>query len=540
MLTELDQKNARMTNQITKFRSSLCLAVLFLSFGTVLSSLNAQSVGLFEASEKLTEEQQVFIKNTLSKKYYKDVKFVSTKDLMSMLKKRTIEFSLLGSKEIYKAENVSFGEVKSPYYDEIWMGNLSNGEIGNVLLIRKDQLLAGFIQTEKAFFSIVPTANNLAFLVEHEADAYDTFECGFKDELSNLKTKVDPCKNPPGTCSVVIDVSVLLTDEAMEFLYEFPGASSNPFIPVLYTLVGLEATNFALINSAVDNAWFRFTIERFFFGYYSTPKNIEFDINGLATTEETLEVRNALGGDLVVLLTNQQYGNNQGIVDGIGPSEDNAYAIVEMASLISPRWTFAHEVGHLMGARHSRPGEFGGNDDTDVCSHGFAYDEGTLGLKRTLLAVFIGDVPEVPPGTGVLEFLPGGRLLNYSNPNVIVDGSPSGTEEDDNARTIENTGCEVFMFRPSPVLNISLLAPDEVCMQDILMGSVVIFEPNESFPGQPPYTINWNVSSSNTSTVFIPIQVSYPQQITVTVTVVAADGLTLSRSKTVNIVDCEG
>jgi hypothetical protein len=75
-------------------------------------------------------------------------------------------------------------------------------------------------------------------------------------------------------------------------------------------------------------------------------------------------------------------------------------------------------------------------------------------------------------------------------------------------------------------------------MQDILMASVVIFEPNASFPGQPPYSVSWNVSSSNASTIFVPIQVSYPQQIVITVTVTSSDAVVLTKSKTVDIVNC--
>jgi hypothetical protein len=129
--------------------------------------------------------------------------------------------------------------------------------------------------------------------------------------------------------------------------------------------------------------------------------------------------------------------------------------------------------------------------------------------------------------------------LNFSNPDVVVDGGATGTIDDDNARTIANTACEVAQFRPDPTFRIQLSMPDEVCMQDILLARVLIFEPSQLSPGQPPYSITWNVSPSTAETILVPIQVSYPQQLTVTVTVTSSDGETLTESQTVDIVNCQ-
>lgn len=540
MRNVLNERNYQLSAYYQSARS-VKFHLFFLVFLLSFVSLQAQRSAILNELgwNSVTTVQRDFTNKMVASGYYNGGKVVSTQSLLSNFGESSLKLYLPGSNQALLAEKVSFDALKSPYYDEMWMGKIEGDAAGNILFVKKDALLAGFIQTRNKFYSIIPTDNNKSFLLDHNVNAYESLGCGSHGMEEGLEALgVNACMLPASTCSAIIDVLVLVSPAATQFLQEIPGASNNPFIPIIYTLIGLESVNFALMNSGVPNKRFRFTIEGLDFEF-TEDINIVDDVNNLESSQEARDLRDDHGGDLVVLLTDQNYFPIFGVVKEIGPNNNDAYAIVEIPFLLNPRWTFAHEVAHLLGARHQRPENFDGftGDDTDVCSHGFLFNGGALGQKRTILAA--SGVSQVPQGTPIFEMVPGGRLLNFSNPTVVVDGGATGTNDDDNARTIANTGCAVAQFRPDPNFRLQLnLSRVEVCMQDLFSANVFIFEAAAANPGHPPYTVTWNVSSSNSTTVYIPVDVSYPQQMTVTVTVASSDGVVLTKSRTVNIVNC--
>ena len=326
-----------LTAHCSLLRTRLVLSVLILFTLGLFSSLQAQQTYAQIANAGTpTAEQQTFANNSVASSYYSQAALVSIQPLLTRLGDSIITFSLPTSNTIYQAKKVNTASTSSPYYDEIWMGNLDDGHVGNVMFIRKDQLLSGFIHTEDSFFSIVPVADHTAFLLMHEVDYYDNFNCGNEQPTSVGEGNiiVGQCADSPNNCNVNVDVSVLMSDPAIAFLQNIPGASTNPFIPILYTLIGLESANFALINSDVDNFRFRFTIERFFF-VFTPNNNLGIDLENFRDGGDAENRRDELGGDLAIMLTNQGYGTTFGIVSAIGPDDDNAYAIVEMPFLIN-------------------------------------------------------------------------------------------------------------------------------------------------------------------------------------------------------------
>lgn len=135
--------------------------------------------------------------------------------------------------------------------------------------------------------------------------------------------------------------------------------------------------------------------------------------------------RDALGADVVVLLVdNAQYC---GIASEIDAPADRAFAIVHH-SCAAEYLSFAHEIGHLQGARHDRC-----VDPTDSpYPYGHCIANGTW---RTVMAY--------------ANCCNGCKRIPYwSNPDVSYQGVAMGTKErENNARVLNETAVRVSAYR---------------------------------------------------------------------------------------------
>jgi hypothetical protein len=113
---------------------------------------------------------------------------------------------------------------------------------------------------------------------------------------------------------------------------------------------------------------------------------------------------------------------------GIGTSNANAYFVMN-PSCLSGNFTFVHEAGHVVGARH----------DNDPTLTPFAYGHGfviTSQNRRTVMAVNNG-----PCSTCT-------RIGAFSSPNFTIGGVPIGTAtRNDNTRVWKTRGPTVAAFR---------------------------------------------------------------------------------------------
>ena len=107
-----------------------------------------------------------------------------------------------------------------------------------------------------------------------------------------------------------------------------------------------------------------------------------------------------------------------------------AYAVV-VASSASGNYTFAHEIGHIMGAGHDDRND---GNWLGMCSDSrgwhFRDRRNKSRMWRTIMAY--------PPGT---------RALNFSDPAIRFIGGPTGTATDNNARTLRMSAGTVATFR---------------------------------------------------------------------------------------------
>ena len=359
--------------------------------------------------------------------------------------------------------------------DYVWAGNIINTE-GDITLIYSPEGSIGSIHLEDAYYMIHPLSATKNALTKFNGQ-YSKASCGV-DHSAGQRTDVinlEICKEA-FECYATVDVLVLINEDARRWL---DTAFVYTVFGQMYIRLALESVATAMANSEVGNINFRYAIQDFDF---PTGPDVATALRDFRVSVSSL--RDQTNADLVLLLTNHPYANANGGTFGIafvGPGDDRAYSIVEVPFLIQPRYTLAHELGHLFGAHHDRLSPTSG--PWDECPHAFFFsDMGTT--RRTILATLPA------PVTG-LE-----RIPHYSNPDVQYRGSSTGTLDDNNAGRIKNTKCIVANYRDGG-FNVRILGDRRICIEEgytLLEADV-----GNVFPGQlsgfPPYTYEWRCNS---------------------------------------------
>lgn len=136
------------------------------------------------------------------------------------------------------------------------------------------------------------------------------------------------------------------------------------------------------------------------------------------------DYRGLYGGDIAVLFTTIAPDCGQAYefavaTDGGGASE--AFCVVNYnCAAAAGSWSFAHEIGHLQGARHQKGTKIS-EDNCDIpFSNGHGYILSVSGQQyRTIMAVEIGQ-----------------RILHWSNPNINYQGIPTGNTTTSNVASV--------------------------------------------------------------------------------------------------------
>jgi hypothetical protein len=161
--------------------------------------------------------------------------------------------------------------------------------------------------------------------------------------------------------------------------------------------------------------------------------DIDADILQLATNTDVESLRDNTDADLVVLLTNGNYGGIRGTIRDFILNRAFGHAIVQVGAATSNAKTFSHELGHLFDARHNYD-----NDNSGLpYAHGYNFSTGWFSSMCTLMYAGVDD-----------------RIENFSNPDVSISGNPTGTSStENNARRIGETAPTIRNYEPNPNLN---------------------------------------------------------------------------------------
>lgn len=168
------------------------------------------------------------------------------------------------------------------------------------------------------------------------------------------------------------------------------------------------------------------------------------------------QLRDQYHADIVVLITGEPNPQSCGQAKTTLATESEAFAVIWQTCLTNGSYSFAHEIGHLMGAQHDPASDAQDQDARFTYGHG--YQQGTD--WRTVMA-YDCPRPVDPPNCGVCNsegycepacYVPTNpicpRLLYWSNPKVLYGGTPMGTEDvHDNASVLRASATRIAGFR---------------------------------------------------------------------------------------------
>jgi hypothetical protein len=349
----------------------------------------------------------------------------------------------------------------------VWSGSFA-GDKGSAFLSATGSDITGVIQFERLLFTIEPLGKGLHVLVlvdqskipPDEPPDWNPEPQQQKDGQSESAQNI-PSAIESTTTTTTVDVMVVYTPAA--------AASSGNITSLVNGCI--QSTNDGLINSDANP---RVNLVHAVQVTYTESGSVQTDVNRLRNTSDGYmdnihTLRNQYGADVVVLLVD--YGDYAGIAYNIGVDSSDAFAVV-VDNYAVGNYTFAHEIGHLVGGRHD-------NDPGTIPSsygHGYRYNPG---YWRTIMAVLDPIVY---------------RINYWSNPRKTYGGVAMGTVDwNDNTRVWNERASIVAGFRtPPPPLSVSISGPTQVSHTQF-KGQPANYYSWTANPsgGQSPYTYTW-------------------------------------------------
>ena len=316
----------------------------------------------------------------------------------------------------------------------------SNNEECRVLISVLDNDIQGVIETDEEVFTIKTIgeqqyalmALDYSLLREACDDLHEEIDRSSFDDVNRLNHDSE-IKRDDDTISSPILRSAAAYDCKIRVLVLYtPNAQPSPSVSNIKNtiLTAVAYANQSFVNSQID-----YQIELVYAGQtnYTGSGDIDTDLLRFRNTgdgymDEVHILRNKYSADVCVLL-NYKYGGYCGVAANIGATATNAFCVVNSACDVS-NYSFAHEIGHLLGCRHDPYVD--SNTTPFAYGHGYVHPSYTW---RTIMAY--------PDACGSCP-----RLLYWSNPNVIYNGASMGTTAThDNARVWNERSNTVMAFR---------------------------------------------------------------------------------------------
>ena len=438
---------------------SLCFSIvkaqnnLFTHLNITTSQLNAEELSNYR---KLTSSTLI-----------KSIHFASLNNLESVQNEGrfNVDLPYLPCHNLeYKIDKNNY--VNASNYDVVAVSYKDDCECNNgkLSITNINSQITGNISTELSSFELYSLSSEIVAVCELDLSKITEAECGNVETISNEPLKLsstDPCER------IATKVLFIFNDDA---LAQIPNT-------LTFANQCLSQTNYIWDNSKIPNEVELAGIVNYNFAI-NTNGIPDDDVILFSDDVNVQNFRNAFNAEIVCLVIGNPYADGtNGIVKEIAPAFDDAYMICNAVTATSGRRTFAHEVSHILGAKHDNDG----SNPSWARGRIFNTDHsGLFGLcyvkRYTLMAL-------MPDGKT--------RIDHVSNPNVDFHGKPTGTGVRDNAQRINDLSYNVANFYPDPnfplVVNVSSTNPSNCHITGFASATPKC--------GTPPYTYLWEVSN---------------------------------------------
>ncbi len=410
-------------------KNRVAITILFMIMFQIFAQAQETELFRYIDENSLKDKQSEFsiltsIKNRASSIQVQVIKF---SDASLLLTKKSIQVNLPGisalstNKYIEQHNQTSF----------TWFGHFDDTE-GSMLLVVNDNDVLGMIHISDLVFSIKPLGSGFHALVQIDQSKFPCEQPCIDYGEHNTATGLNETKiQTPETEANITQSLTTLDNSIIDILVVYTPAAASSSGNIFNLINGCISTT----NNISSNSDATPQVRLVYSGQadYSESGSLETDVNRLSGSNDGYidnvhSIRNQYGADLVVLLVAS--GDNCGYVYDIEVESNGAFAVVRTDCAVD-NYSFAHEVGHLVGGRH----------DTDNSSFPRPYAHGYIkkGNWKTVMAINY----------------PATRIPYWSNPYNIYNGEQMGTVDWNNVTRVWNErGTAVQNFLPTKVLKV--------------------------------------------------------------------------------------
>jgi hypothetical protein len=350
-----------------------------------------------------------------------------------------------------------------------WVGRLEGIAESHVVFTERNGVVSGLINALGAIYQVRTTNTG-----NHLLERIDVSQLPDERDPVVAPDAMSPLTSSPRAAAAAqdagdtVDVLILYTPAARSRL----GATAS--IQALAAQV-ISDTNSAFSRSGVRP---RVRLVGSFELALVESAQITADLPALRASPEARFLRDAYRADLVQLLVSSpdQAACGVGYLLTSPPVDFEPYSVADVAC--AAQYTPTHEMGHNFGSHHAPDDGASGA----LFPYSYAFKDPARGFRTVMAYSCAGALcPRIP---------------NFSNPSVTNNGAPTGTESQNNARSINEAAFTVANFRESLPGSGPTAPTAPVGLRSTVVGNTV--------------TVAWDEVLSNSR---LPTAVSYILQV---------------------------